>query len=82
MVIDYLYSILTSTKKIMKHIISSTVFILTTTISFGQGLVKIDDKAPKYYFSKIVNSPNTELDISDLKGKPTILAFWGTLCAP
>jgi peroxiredoxin len=66
----------------MKHIIISTAFILTTTISFGQGLVKIGDKAPKYYFNKIINSPNTELDISDLKGKPTILAFWGTWCSP
>ena len=66
----------------MKHIIISTVFTLTTAFSFGQGPVKIGDKAPKYYFTKIVNSPNTELDISDLKGKPTILAFWGTWCAP
>ena len=66
----------------MKHIISLTAFILTTAFSFGQGLIKIGDKAPKYYFNKIVNSPNTELDISDLKGKPTILVFWGTWCAP
>ena len=66
----------------MKHIIISTVFFLTTAICFGQGLVKIGDKAPKYYFNKLVNSPNTNLDISDLKGKPTLLAFWGTWCAP
>lgn len=66
----------------MKHLIISAAFILTTAISFGQGLVKIGDKAPKYYFTKILNSPNTELDISDLKGKPTILAFWGTWCSP
>lgn len=66
----------------MKHIIISTAFILASAISFGQGLVKIGDKAPKYYFTKIVNSPITELDISDLKGKPTIFAFWGTWCAP
>ena len=66
----------------MKHIITLTGFVLTTAFSFGQGLVKIGDKAPKYYFNKIVNSPNSELDISDLKGKPTVLAFWGTWCAP
>ena len=77
-----LYYIQNDTPTIMKHIIISTVFILTTTISFGQGLVKIGDKAPKYYFNKIVNSPNTKLDISDLQAKPTILAFWGTWCAP
>ncbi len=66
----------------MNHLIIQAVFIFTTALSFGQGLVKIGDKAPKYYLNKIVNSPNTELDISDLKGKPTILAFWGTWCAP
>lgn len=66
----------------MKHVIITTVIILTTAISFAQGLVKIGDKAPKYYFNKIVNATTTELDISDLKGEPTILAFWGTWCAP
>ena len=66
----------------MKHIIITTAFILTYMISFGQRLVKIGDKAPKNYFNKIVNSPNTYLDISDLKGKPVILQFWGTWCSP
>lgn len=66
----------------MKNSIISTIIIFTNLISFGQGLIKIGDKAPKYYFNKIVNSPNTELDISKLKAKPTILAFWGTWCSP
>ncbi len=66
----------------MKYLNSLTLFILTSVISFGQGLVKIGDKAPKYYFNKIVNAPVTELDISGLNNKPTILAFWGTWCAP
>lgn len=66
----------------MKHIIILTTCLLTTSISFGQSLVKIGDNAPKFYFNKVVNSPQTNLDISDLKGKPAILAFWGTWCAP
>lgn len=66
----------------MKHIIILALLILVTTFSLGQGLVKIGNKAPKYYFNKVVNAPTTDLDISDLKGKPTVLAFWGTWCAP
>jgi peroxiredoxin len=66
----------------MKYIIILTTCFLSATISFGQSLVKIGDKAPKFYFNKVVNSPENNLDISDLKGKPAILAFWGTWCAP
>ena len=66
----------------MKLTIIITAFICAAALSFGQGLVKIGDKTPKYYFNKLVNAPNTKIDISDLKGKPTILAFWGTWCAP
>ncbi|MBO9203994.1 MULTISPECIES: redoxin family protein [Niastella] len=66
----------------MKLTIISTAFIFSAAFSFGQGLVKIGDKTPKYYFDKLVNAPGTTIDISDLKGKPTILAFWGTWCAP
>jgi len=40
----------------MKFIIISTAFIFAFAFSFGQGLVKIGDKAPKYYFNKLVNS--------------------------
>jgi hypothetical protein len=62
---------------LMRQIIISAICVLTSAVTFGQSLIKIGDKAPKYYFTKIVNSPKTELDISDLIGKPTILAFWG-----
>jgi peroxiredoxin len=66
----------------MKYIIILTTCFLSTGILFGQSLVKIGDKAAKFYFDKVVNSPESNLDISDLKGKPTVLAFWGTWCAP
>jgi peroxiredoxin len=66
----------------MKYIIILTACFLSTGILVGQSLVKIGGKAPKFYFDKVVNSPENNLDISDLKGKPTILAFWGTWCAP
>jgi thiol-disulfide isomerase/thioredoxin len=35
---------------------------------------------PNYTFSNILNSTETEMSISDLKGKPIILEFWATWC--
>lgn len=66
----------------MKHIIFSILLVLTISNSFGQSLIKIGDNAPRYSFTKIVNAPSSKLDIADLKGKPALIAFWGTWCAP
>lgn len=66
----------------MKIIITIASILFLTSILSGQGLVKIGDKAPKYNFNKLVNSSKSDLDISDLKGKPTVLSFWGTWCSP
>jgi peroxiredoxin len=66
----------------MKHIIFSILLVLTISNSFGQSLIKIGDNVPNYLFTKIVNAPSSQLDITDLKGKPAVIAFWGTWCAP
>jgi peroxiredoxin len=66
----------------MRQLLTTTLTFLTLSNVFGQSLVKIGDQAPGYRFTKIINSPATNLDISDLKGKPSIIAFWGTWCAP
>lgn len=66
----------------MKQILTSVLFILTLSNSFGQSLVKIGDTAPNYNFIKVINAPKTTFDISDLKGTPTIISFWGTWCSP
>ena len=65
----------------MRHLLSSIVFIFSTTTIFAQSLIKIGDQAPKYNITKLINAPKAELNITDLTGKPAILAFWGTWCA-
>lgn len=54
----------------------------TLSASFGQSLVKIGDNSPNYFFTKVINSPNSKINIFDLKGKPTIFVLWGTWCGP
>lgn len=80
--LSHLLNNLTLTTFKMKHIIFSILLVLTISNSFGQSLIKIGDHAPRYYFTKLVNAPSSKLDISDLKGKPAVIAFWGTWCAP
>ena len=66
----------------MKSTLKTILIFLTINFSFGQNLVKIGDNVPKYNFVKVLNSPNSELDISEFKDKPIILVFWGTWCGP
>lgn len=66
----------------MKHFIFSFIVALTISNSFGQSLIKIGDNVPRYSFTKIVNAPFSKLDMTDLKGKPAVIAFWGTWCGP
>jgi thiol-disulfide isomerase/thioredoxin len=66
----------------MKKILFSIFLGLTLLTSFGQSLVNIGDTAPNYFFTKVINSPNTEVNIADLKGKPIIFTLWGTWCGP
>lgn len=48
----------------------------------GQGLIKIGDNIPTYNLTKVLNSPNSQIDISSLKNKPILINFWGTWCSP
>ncbi len=66
----------------MKRLITSVCFCLAILIVHGQGLVNVGDNAPVYNFTKLINAPQTQVYINELKGKPIALAFWGTWCAP
>jgi thiol-disulfide isomerase/thioredoxin len=66
----------------MKKLIIHFTFFFVILSGHGQGLVNIGDNAPKYNFTKIINAPISQIDLSELKGKPVAIAFWGTWCAP
>ena len=66
----------------MKLTLSAIFVIMTLNFSYGQNLVKIGDNAPKYNLIKVLNSPESELEISEFKDKPIIIVFWGTWCGP
>jgi peroxiredoxin len=66
----------------MRKLITSIFLCLTILIAQGQGLVNIGDNAPVYNFTKLINAPQTQVNIAELKGKPIALVFWGTWCAP
>jgi thiol-disulfide isomerase/thioredoxin len=55
------------------------LLIFAAITSFGQ--VKTGDKVPKYIFKEILNGDKKPFDIST-QGKPLILEFWATWCAP
>ena len=66
----------------MNRLMILSLFSLFFVKSFSQSLVKIGERPPNYNFEKILNSTSTSLKITDLQGKPTVLLFWGTWCAP
>jgi len=66
----------------MKKIITSFFLCLVFLSLYGQGLVNIGDHAPKYFFTKLVNTPQTQINLTELKGQPAVLVFWGTWCRP
>ena len=66
----------------MKKLISSIFSFLILLIVQGQGLVNIGNNIPTYTLTNVINSPNSQIDISALKGKPILINFWGTWCSP
>lgn len=66
----------------MKKLIIFTVFIVTFLSIHAQGLIHIGDNAPTYHFLKVINAPYSTFDLTEIKDKPIVLAFWGTWCAP
>lgn len=59
---------------------TTIIFLLfATTTSFGQ--IKTGDKVPQYVFKDVLNGDKKPFDIST-QGKPLILEFWATWCAP
>lgn len=62
----------------MKKIIILFLLFVSTT---GFGQVKIGDKVPSYIFKEVLNGDKKPFDIST-QGKPIILEFWATWCAP
>jgi peroxiredoxin len=66
----------------MKKLISSIFSFLILLIVQGQGLVNIGNNIPTYTLTNVINSPNSQIDISSLKGKPILINFWGTWCSP
>lgn len=59
--------------------IISVIFLLTSLTSFGQ--IKAGEKVPQYIFKEILNGDKRPFDIST-QGKPLIIEFWATYCAP
>ena len=44
--------------------------------------MNIGNNIPTYTLTNVINSPNSQIDISALKGKPILINFWGTWCSP
>jgi thiol-disulfide isomerase/thioredoxin len=55
------------------------LLLFATTTSFGQ--IKTGEKVPHYVFKDVLNGDKKPFDIST-QGKPLILEFWATWCAP
>lgn len=65
----------------MKLLFSSLVFLLGTQVN-AQPLIQAGGVFPNYILRPVVNAPNTQVDLWDIKDKYIILNFWGTWCTP
>lgn len=66
----------------MKRITGFIAFAILFLTARGQGLVKTGDDMPDYNFTTVINAPFNKIHTNELKGKPMLIAFWGTWCAP
>lgn len=67
---------------ILLHLIILTVLLSKTSLKAQNKPLTVGDEVPDLTFKNVFNSSNTEIKLSDLRGKLVILDFWGVFCIP
>lgn len=66
----------------MKKLVIWLMLLALTNTTYAQTKLEIGDEVPNVEFSNLLNSPASEVSLSELKGKIIILDFWATWCGP
>lgn len=65
----------------MKHLLIIIIFFITLQLN-AQTSYKVGDKVNEFDFKKILNHPSPSSSLNSLKGKLTVIDFFGTWCVP